>query len=48
MIPAHTMQLYVHLDIHVQFQTMFKIIAIDLILLLVNFCPDIALLGPGE
>ena len=38
-----------------QFQTMFKLIAIDLILLLVNFScelvqksSDIALLGPGE
>ena len=38
-----------------QFLAMFKLIAIDLILLLVNFSyelvtksPDIALLGPGE
>ena len=39
-----------------QFQTMFKLIAIDLMLLLVNFScelgqqkiSDIALLGPGE
>ena len=39
-----------------QFQTMFKLIAIDLMLLLVKFscelvqqrCSDIALLGPGE
>ena len=38
-----------------QFQTMFKLIAIDLILLLVNFScelvitnSDISLLGPGE
>ena len=39
-----------------QFQTMFKLIAIDLMLLLVNFacelmqqkCSDIASMGPGE
>ena len=40
----------------VQFKTMFKLIAIDLVLPLVNFsyelvqqkCSDIASLGPGE
>ena len=55
------MHLYVNLDIHVymynaQFKTMFKLNAIDLMLLLVNFsyelvqqkCSDIASLGPGE
>ena len=51
------MWIWIYMYMHnAQFKTMFKLIAIDLMLLLVNFsyelvqqkCSDIASLGPGQ